>query len=72
MLNRSPCSTARRSISGKKNEDVLNWLEQANLITPDDVPALKRTRYATRAGLRDVVRTLLDQRKAGGKVDVAG
>jgi len=33
----------------EKDEDVLNWLEQANLITPDDVPALSRTRYATPA-----------------------
>jgi predicted RNA-binding Zn ribbon-like protein len=72
MLNTIAVLDSKTVDFWEKDEDVLNWLEQANLITPDDVPALKPHALRNAAqGLRDVVRTLLDQRKAGGKVDVA-
>ncbi|MGF6777309.1 CGNR zinc finger domain-containing protein [Paraburkholderia sp. GAS334] len=54
------------------DEDVLNWLGEMNLVVPGEAPALKplALRDAAR-GLRELVRTLLAQRKAEETVEIA-
>jgi predicted RNA-binding Zn ribbon-like protein len=72
MLNTIAVIDGARVDFWQTDEGVQNWLAQANLSTPGDVPVLKPLALRNAAqGLREVVRALVDQRKAGGKIDAA-
>jgi predicted RNA-binding Zn ribbon-like protein len=57
----------------QSDEDVTQWLAQAGVTQPDEAPSYPplALRDAARS-LREVVRKLVAQRKAGEKLDLAG
>jgi predicted RNA-binding Zn ribbon-like protein len=54
------------------NKDVIAWMQAQGYLDTGDLPALKREVLADVAkSLREVVRKLIAQRKAGKRVDIA-